>query len=88
MVMKIVTTYLVLMLSLREGIFDAYKSSLSAIMPYLFANDNTHYSRWGTIHLHDMLNLKEKNQHIYDQFVQGNFVLHESNRKFLGVALD
>ena len=35
-----------------------------------------------------MLNLKETNQHIHDQFVQGNFVLHESNRKFSGVALD
>ena len=41
MAIKIVTTYLVLMLSLREGIFEAYKSSLSAIMSYLFANDNS-----------------------------------------------
>ena len=31
-------------------------------MPYLFANDNTHYSQWETIHLHDMVTLQEKIQ--------------------------
>ena len=53
-----------------------------------FANDNTHYSQWGTIHLHDMLTLQETNPAIYEEFVNGNFVLHESCRNFSGVALD
>ena len=81
-------TYLVFISSLREGNFDAYKCSLSELMPYLFANDNTHYSRWGTIHLHDMVTLQETNPSIYDEFISGNFVLHESCGRFLGVALD
>ena len=88
MIQKIVLIYLVMMKSIREGDFEAYKCSLSAIIPYFFSNDNTHYSRWGTIHLHDMLSLQEKCPSIYNEFVNGNFVFHESNRIFSGVALD
>ena len=88
MVIKIILIYLILIKSFREGDFESYKCSLSAIMPYFFANDNTHYSRWGTVHLHDMLDLKENDPSIYDEFVKGNFVLHESSRIFSGIALD
>ena len=87
MVIKIILIYLILIKSFREGDFESYKCSLSAIMPYFFANDNTHYSRWGTVHLHDMLDLKENDPSIYDEFVKGNFVLHESSRIFSGIVL-
>ena len=52
--------YLVLILSFLEGLIEAYKASLATIMPFLFTNynDNTHYSRWGTVHLNDMLFLQ------------------------------
>ena len=56
-------------------------------MPYFFANDNTHYSRWGTVHLHDMLDLKENDLSIYDEFEKGNFVIHESSRIFSGTLV-
>ena len=88
MISTMVIIYLVLIQSFREGLFDAYKSSLVAIMPYLFANGNTHYSRWGTIHIHDMFELQNTNPDVYEEFVNGNFVLHESNRQFSGIALD
>lgn len=88
LVIKTIIVYLTLVKSFREGDFEGYKCSLSAIMPYFFANDNTHYSRWGTVHLHDMLQLKESNQSIYDEFSRGNFVLNESGRAFSSVALD
>ena len=35
-----------------------------------------------------MLDLKENDPTIYDEFVKGNFVLHKSSRMFLGIALD
>ena len=79
MVSKIVNIYLVLIHSFREGLFDAYKASLVAIMPYLFANDSIHYSRWGTIHVHDTFALQITNPAVNDEFVKGSFVLHESN---------
>ena len=87
MIKKIVLQYLVMLKSIRDGDFDSYKSSLSAIMPYFFANDNTHFSRWGTIHLHDMLSLHENSPSIYNEFLCGNFVLHESHRIFLLLLL-
>ena len=88
MVIRIILLYLAMMKSIRDGDFEDCKSSLFAIMPFFFANDNTHYSRWGTIHLHDMLNLYQNSPSIYDQFISWNLVLHESHRIFSAVALD
>ena len=70
-VIKIILLYLAMMKPIRDGEFDDFKSSLSAIMPLFifFANDSTHFSRWGTIHLHDMLNLGQNSPSIYDQFI-------------------
>ena len=58
------------------------------MMPFFFADDNILDSRWGTIHLHHMVTLQEKNQKIYDEFVKGNFVVHDSFRRFSDIALD
>ena len=88
MIIEIVLNYLVLINLFREGNFDAYKCSLSAMLPFFFADEQIHYSRWGTINLHDMVTLQGKNQKIYDEFVKGNFVLHKFYRRFSGIALD
>ena len=72
MIHKIILLYLVMLKSIRDGDFDDYKSSLSAIMPYFFADNNTHYSRWGTIHLHHMLSLHESSPSIYNEFICDN----------------
>ena len=88
MIIEIVLTYLVLISSFREGNFDAYICSLSAMMPLFFADDNILDSRWGTIHLHHMVTLQKKNQKIYDELMKGNFVVHDSFRRFSDIALD
>ena len=84
MVLTIILAYLDYIFSLRGGMFEAYKSALANILPYLFANDNTHYSRWGTVHLHDMLTLKDTHPDVYEEFMKGNFVFHESDRDCSG----
>ena len=48
--------------SLREGNFEAYKEAITALLPHFLSNDNTHYSRWLTVHLIDMLVLEKKFQ--------------------------
>ena len=88
MVLSIILAYLDFVFSLRGGIFKTYKSALATILPYLFANDNTHYSRWGTVHLNEMLALNDTHPDVYTEFMKGNFVFHESNREFSGLALD
>ena len=46
--------------SLHEGNFQLYVESLTQIIPWMFALDHTHYSRWLPVHIRDMMNLTEK----------------------------
>ncbi len=45
--------------SIHEGNFQLYMESLTAIVPWMFALDHTHYSRWLSVHIRDMVSLKE-----------------------------
>ena len=74
--------------SLREGNFEAYKEAIIALLPHFFNNDNTHYSRWLTGHLIDMLVLENTFPDVHKQFQKGNFVIHKTERIFSGIAID
>ena len=74
--------------SLREGNFPGYKEALTLPLPFFFSSDRTHYSRWLTIHLLDMLNLKDMFPDVHEQFMDGKFVIHKSNRVYSGIAID
>ena len=43
--------------SIREGDFQLYIKSLTKLMPWMFALDHTHYVRWLTVHIRDMMAL-------------------------------
>ena len=79
---------LAFILSLREGNFEAYKEAIIALLPPFFSNDNTHYSRYLTVHLFDMLVLEKKIPDVNEQFQKGNFVIHKTERIFYGIAMD
>lgn len=74
--------------ALREGNFQLYVESLTLIMPWIFALDHTHYSRWLSVHIRDMTTLAEKHPDILKEFQSGNFVAHKTNNKFSAIALD
>ena len=57
-------------------------------MPWMFALDHTHYSRWLPVHIRDMTTLTEKHQDILAEFKSGNFVVHKTRNKFSAMALD
>ncbi len=57
-------------------------------MPWMFALDRTHYSRWVSVHIWDMRTLSEKHPDILEQFKSGNFVVHKTRNKFSAMALD
>ena len=88
MVLELELSLLTFIRSFREGNFDAYRKSIEKLMPYFFANDNIHYSRWLTIHLHDMITLSDCHPDVYEEFQRGHFALHKSQRAFSGMALD
>ena len=46
--------------SLRVGNFKLYVESLTQIMPWMFALDQAHYSRWLSVHIRDMTTLAAK----------------------------
>ena len=64
--------------SLREGNFDLYVQSLTQIVPWMFALDHTHYSRWLSVHIRDMTSLSVKHPNIHAEFSAGKFVVHKT----------
>lgn len=73
--------------ALREGNFQLYVESLTKIVPWMFALDHTHYSRWLPVHIRDMMELSEKHPAILEEFHAGNFVVHKTSNKFSAMAI-
>ena len=48
---------LVYIRSIGEGNFDRHVESLAEIVTWFFALDHTHYSRWLSVHIRDMMML-------------------------------
>ena len=74
--------------SLREGNFKLYLETLTKIVPWMFALDRTHYSRWLPVHIRDMTLLSENHPKIYDEFCARKFVVHKTSNKFSAMAID
>lgn len=74
--------------SLREGNFELYVESLTQIMPWMFALDHTHYSRWLSVHIRDMTTLANRHPDILAEFKSGNFEVHKTGNKFSAMAID
>lgn len=88
LILKLELTVMVYMRAIREADFQLYVEALSKIVPWFFALDHTHYSRWVPIHLRDMVSLKQLHPDVYAEFVKGNFVIKKSSRAFSAVAID
>ena len=88
MILRMELTILTFIRSLREGNFELYLESLSALIPYFFANNNVNYARWLPVHLQDMRNLEKDHPEIAHEFRKGNFVVRKSKRKYSAIAID
>ena len=74
--------------SIREGNFSLYVQSLRKLLKWFFALDHTHYARWLTIHVFDLLSLPVTHPDIHQQMVNGCFSFAKSKRPFSRMALD
>ena len=74
--------------AIQEGNFQLYIEALTKIVPWFFASDNTHYSRWIPVHLCDMVALRESHPAIYAEFLKGRFVVKKSRHAFSAIAID
>lgn len=73
-ILQLELTLMIYVRAIREGNFMLYIES-SKIVPWFFALDHTHYSRWVPIHLRDMVSFKEYHPDIYEEFIKGNFTV-------------
>ena len=79
---------LIFVRSIREGDFKVYVEVLRKFLKCYFIFDKVHYSRWLTVHVFDLLNLKTKHPDVYDNMIQGCFSFQKTSREFSRMALD
>ena len=76
------------MRSFRERDFPLYIDALGQLMPWFFALDRVHYSRWLPVHIRDLLALEDKRPSEYARFLRGKFFVQRSTHAFSLMALD
>ena len=54
----------------------------------MFAMDHFHYARLLTVHVRDLMQLKDKIPSIYEELRRGNLVTHKTPHKFSAMAHD
>ena len=54
----------------------------------MFALDHVHYSRWLSVFLHDLERLEDTNENIFQNFVEGRFLVNKSGKPFSCISDD
>ena len=88
MVLELELTVMLFVRAIREGDFQLYIEALTKIVPWFFALDHVHYSRWIPIHLRDMISLRERHCDVYEEFVKGKFTVKKTKHAFSAIAID
>ena len=81
-------TILTFVKSLRERNFRLYTDALTALMPWFFALNHSNYARWLPVYIRDIISLKQSHPGIFEEFLQGNFVVIETQRNFSSIPID
>ncbi len=76
------------MRSQREGNFLMYVEALGNIIPWMLATDHFHYARWLSVHVRDLLQLEHECPKVWNEFLQGLFVIQKTSHKFSMMAHD
>lgn len=58
------------------------------MLPWLTIYDHTNYARWGPVYLADMKLLEKTAPKVYAEFIDGNFVVKTTKRRFNQVPAD
>ena len=72
--------------SQREQKLISYSQTLTKIIPWMFALDHYHYARWLTVHVNDLITLKNTSPLTHAEFLTGSFVTKKTRRKFSSLA--
>ena len=74
--------------SVREANFDLLLRCLRDIIPWLFAMDPVHYSRWMSVFIHDLRRLPDTHPDVFQRFQEGQFTIKKSARVFSNMSID
>lgn len=74
--------------SLRESNFDLFVRCITYLVPWTFALDHVHYSRWMSVFLYDLTCLPIEHEDVFNQFMNGNFTIKKSNHVFSNMGID
>ena len=66
----------------REGNWNLHLEAFAAMLPWLTIFDHANYTKWDPIYLAEMKNLENTAPEVYAEFMNGNFVLKRSKRRF------
>ena len=66
----------------RDGNWTLHLEAFAAMLAWITIYDNTNYARWGPVYLADMKLLVMTEPEVYAEFVQGNFVVKRTKRRF------
>ena len=74
--------------SIREQNFALYIESIQKLAPWFFVLDQTNYARWLSVHVRDMLSLKDSHPSVQAEFVAGNFSISKTCKNFSAISID
>ena len=72
----------------QRGHLPLYLQSFESMLPWLCIYDHTNYARWGPVYLLDTKLLEKKAPKVYEEFMNGKFVLKRSQKYFNQVPPD
>ena len=65
--------------AVRTGDFELHLTALESFTKNFFAHDKLVYARMIPLYLAEMNSLKESNEEIYQEFMNGNWVVNKNN---------
>ena len=72
----------------REGNWQLHVDTFAVMLPWLTIYDHTNYARWGPVYVADMKGLPQTAPEVFREFLEGNFVIKRSNKRFNQVPMD
>ena len=75
--MQMVLEMLLFIRSVRIGDWELYLMALETFTRYFFAHDRLNYARMIPAYLADMKSLQKSDASIYDELLQGNWVVNK-----------
>ena len=80
--MKMIEILLDFIQAEQEGNWNLHLKAFAAMLPWLTIYDHTNYAKWGPVYLAEMKNPESIAPEVYAEFMNGNFVVKRSKRRF------